>query len=63
MLDCGRIAAKARAFILAVRRGSSMDDIRAEFWEAMRHLFPPNAVVIALARGDLLISWKTEEAG
>ena len=36
-----------------------MDDIQAEFWEAMHHLFPANAVVIALERGDLLISWKT----
>lgn len=36
-----------------------MDEIRAEFWEALRHLFPSNAVAIALEHGDLLISWKT----
>lgn len=38
-----------------------MDDIRAEFWEAMRHLFPVNAVAIALEHGDLLVSWKTND--
>jgi hypothetical protein len=36
-----------------------MDEIRAEFWEAMRHLFPENAVAVPLEQGDLLISWKT----
>lgn len=38
-----------------------MDDIRAEFWEAMRHLFPENAVAIPLQQGDLLVSWKTND--
>ena len=38
-----------------------MGEIHAEFWEAMRHLFPQNAVVIALEQGDLLISWKTND--
>ncbi|MCY7317649.1 MAG: hypothetical protein LH617_02780 [Ramlibacter sp.] len=38
-----------------------MDDIRAEFWEALRHLFPDNAVAVALEQGDLLISWKTDD--
>ena len=38
-----------------------MDEIRAEFWEALRHLFPDNAVAIALEHGDLLISWKTND--
>jgi hypothetical protein len=38
-----------------------MDEIRAEFWEALRHLFPQNAVAIALEHGDLLISWKTND--
>ena len=38
-----------------------MDEIRAEFWEAIRHLFPPNAVAISLEHGDLLISWKTND--
>lgn len=38
-----------------------MDEIRAEFWEALQHLFPSNAVAIALEHGDLLISWKTND--
>ena len=38
-----------------------MDEIRAEFWEAMRHLFPENAVAVPLEHGDLLISWKTND--
>ena len=38
-----------------------MDEIRAEFWEALRHLFPDNAVAIPLEQGDLLISWKTND--
>jgi hypothetical protein len=38
-----------------------MDEIRAEFWEAVRHLFPENAVAIPLEQGDLLISWKTDD--
>ena len=38
-----------------------MDEIRAEFWEALRHLFPDNAVALALEQGDLLISWKTND--
>lgn len=38
-----------------------MDDLRAEFWEALRHLFPDNAVAVPLENGDLLISWKTND--
>jgi hypothetical protein len=38
-----------------------MDEIRAEFWEAMRHLFPENAVAVPLEQGGLLISWKTND--
>lgn len=38
-----------------------MDEIRAEFWEALHHLFPENAVALALVHGDLLISWKTND--
>lgn len=36
-----------------------MDDIRAEIWGAVRHLFPENAVAVPLQQGDLLVSWKT----
>ncbi len=38
-----------------------MDEIRAEFWEAIRHLFPQNAVALELQHGDLLVSWKTND--
>ena len=38
-----------------------MDNIRTEFWEAIRHLFPENAVAIALEQGDVLVSWKTND--
>ncbi|MDQ6881345.1 MAG: hypothetical protein M3150_04545 [Pseudomonadota bacterium] len=38
-----------------------MDEIRTEFWEAMRHLFPANAVAILLEQGDLLVTWKTND--
>jgi hypothetical protein len=40
-----------------------MDEIRAELWEAIRHLFPENAVAIPLEQGDLLVSWKTNDDG
>lgn len=38
-----------------------MDDLRAEFWEALRHLFPDSAVAMALENGDLLVSWRTND--
>lgn len=38
-----------------------MDELRAEIWEALRHLFPDNAVVVALENGSLLISWRTND--
>lgn len=38
-----------------------MDDIRAEFWEQIRFLFPENAVAMPLEQGDLLVSWKTND--
>ncbi|GAC1603891.1 MAG: hypothetical protein NVS3B2_08780 [Ramlibacter sp.] len=38
-----------------------MDEIRGEIWDALRHLFPENAVALALEQGDLLISWKTND--
>jgi hypothetical protein len=52
---------EAQPFILAAAKESPMDEIRAEFWEALRHLFPENAVAIPLEHGDLLISWKTND--
>lgn len=38
-----------------------MDEIRAEFWEQIRYLFPENAVAVPLEQGDLLVSWKTND--
>jgi len=38
-----------------------MDEIRAEFWEQIRSLFPENAVAMPLEQGDLLVSWKTND--
>lgn len=38
-----------------------MDEIRGEIWDAVLHLFPENAVALAMANGDLLISWKTND--
>ncbi len=38
-----------------------MDEVRTEFWEALQHLFPENAVAISLETGDLLVSWKTND--
>jgi hypothetical protein len=36
-----------------------MDELSAEIWEALKHLFPENAVALPLSNGDLLVSWKT----
>jgi hypothetical protein len=38
-----------------------MDEIRAEFWEQIRSLFPENAVDLPLEHGDLLVSWKIND--
>lgn len=38
-----------------------MDEIRAEFWEQIRSLFPENAVAVQLEHGALLVSWKTND--
>ena len=56
----GAIDVTNQQFILG-RQGSKMDDIRTELWEAIRHLFPENAVAIALEQGDVLVSWKTND--
>jgi hypothetical protein len=37
--------------------GSLMDPIRCAFWDAYRHLFPPNAQAIQLSNGNLVIAW------
>lgn len=37
--------------------GSLMDPVRAAFWDAWRHLFPPNAQAVQLSNGNLVIAW------
>jgi len=37
--------------------GSLMDPVRVAFWDAYRHLFPPNAQAIQLSNGCLVIAW------
>ena len=37
--------------------GSLMDPIHCAFWDAYRHLFPPNAQAIQLSNGNLVIAW------
>jgi hypothetical protein len=45
-----RIFAKPRS------RGS-LDGVRAAFWQAYRHLFPPQAMAAQTPQGSLVISW------
>lgn len=35
----------------------SLDAVRAAFWQAFRHLFPPHALVTQTANGSMVISW------
>ena len=37
--------------------GSLMDPVRTAFWDAYRHLFPPNAQAVQLSNGNLVIAW------
>lgn len=39
------------------RDDSGMDAVRAAFWGAFRHLFPPSAQAVQLANGSLVIGW------
>ena len=34
-----------------------LDPIRAQFWEAFRHLFPAHAKAVQTKSGSLIISW------
>ena len=45
-----RLFAKARP-------RASLDGVRAAFWQAYRHLFPPQALAAQTAQGSLVISW------
>jgi hypothetical protein len=35
----------------------SLDPVRAAFWQAYRHLFPPHALAAQTPNGSVLISW------
>ncbi|MGE4243002.1 hypothetical protein [Ramlibacter sp.] len=42
------------------RRLSAPDDVRAVFWGAYAHLFPPHAIVTQNDKGALVISWSMQ---
>jgi hypothetical protein len=42
-------------------RVGSLDNVRAAFWEAYRHLFPPHALAAQTANGNLVISWSVQD--
>jgi hypothetical protein len=35
----------------------SLDSVRAVFWEAYRHLFPPHSLAAQTSNGSIVISW------
>ncbi|HET8748987.1 MAG TPA: hypothetical protein VFM98_25565 [Ramlibacter sp.] len=35
----------------------SLDNVRAVFWQAYRHLFPPHSLAAQTASGSVVISW------
>lgn len=35
----------------------SLDNVRAVFWQAYRHLFPPHSLAAQTANGSVVISW------
>jgi hypothetical protein len=39
------------------RGNGSLDPVRAAFWQAYRHLFPPHALAAQTDTGALVISW------
>ena len=36
---------------------SSLDGVRAVFWQAYRHLFPPHSLAAQTPNGNIVISW------
>src|SRR5690606_9031796 len=36
---------------------NSLDPVRATFWQACRHLFPPHALAAQTPNGSMVISW------
>jgi hypothetical protein len=44
------------------RRGAAaLDHVRAVFWHAVRHLFPPHALAAQTPAGSLVISWSVHD--
>lgn len=39
----------------------TLDDIRAAFWGAYRHLFPPHSLAVQTPNGSLVISWSIQD--
>lgn len=37
----------------------TLDNVRAVFWQAYRHLFPPHALAAQTPQGGVVISWST----
>lgn len=35
----------------------SLDNVRAVFWQAYRHLFPPHSLAAQMSNGSVVISW------
>jgi hypothetical protein len=35
----------------------SLDPLRAAFWQALRHLFPPHSLAAQMPNGSIVISW------
>lgn len=35
----------------------SLDNVRAAFWQAYRHLFPPHSLAAQMPNGSVVISW------
>lgn len=38
-------------------QGGSLDEVRAVFWHAYRHLFPPHSLAAQMPNGCVVISW------
>ncbi|WP_299763933.1 hypothetical protein [Ramlibacter sp.] len=36
---------------------TSLDNVRAAFWQAYRHLFPPHSLAAQTPNGSIVISW------
>lgn len=45
----------------APARIEGLDGLRAIFWQAFRHLFPPHAQAAQLRNGSMVISWSVED--